>query len=73
MNQENITVSLTATEHELLNEALLQLQNCFDVVVSHTELYKDQKMQKQIYDINNLRTKMLELWVNRFDDEEVEV
>jgi hypothetical protein len=70
MNQEDITVTLTTTEHELLNEALLQLQNCFDVVYDYTENFE---MRDKMTEIALLRTKFQELWVDRFDDEEVQV
>ena len=69
MNQEEITITLTATEHELVNEALLQLANCFDVVYSYTEAYENVEMRDKMNEINSLRTKFVELWVNRFDDE----
>jgi hypothetical protein len=72
MNQEDIIVTLTTTEHELLNEALLQLQNCFDVVYSYTESYNFE-MRDKMTEIALLRTKFQELWVDRFDDEEVQV
>ncbi len=71
MNQENVTVTLTATEHELVNEALLQLQNCFDVVYSYTEAYENVEMRDKMNEVNNLRTKFVELWADRFDDEAV--
>jgi hypothetical protein len=66
MNQEDITVTITATEHELVNEALLQLQNCFDVVYTYTE---DVEMRDKMNEVYSLRTKFVELWVDRFDDE----
>jgi hypothetical protein len=69
MNQEDITVTLTATEHELVNEAILQLANCFDVVYSYTEAYKNFELRDKMNEVNILRTKFIELWVNRFDDE----
>jgi hypothetical protein len=69
MNQEDITVTLTATEHELVNEALLQLQNCFDVVYTYTEAYGNVEMRDRMNEIDILRTKFAELWGDRFDDE----
>ena len=69
MNQEEITITLTATEHELVNEALLQLANCFDVVYSYTEAYENVEMRDKMNEINSLRTKFVELWVDRFDGE----
>ena len=71
MNQENVTVTLTATEHELVIESLLQLQTCFDVVVSYTEAYKNFELRDKMDEIAILRTKFVELWANRFDDETV--
>ena len=71
MNQEDITVTLTATEHELVNEALMQLANCFDVVYSYTEAYKNNELRDKMDEIAILRTKFVELWVDRFDDETV--
>lgn len=70
MNQEDIIVTLTATEHELVNEALLQLQNCFDVVYTYMD-YETVEMRDKMNEINSLRTKFVELWVDRFDDETV--
>jgi hypothetical protein len=69
MNQEDITVTLTATEHELVNEALMQLTNCFDVAYSYTESYKNNELRDKMNEVNILRTKFVELWANRFDDE----
>jgi hypothetical protein len=69
MNQEDITVTLTATEHELVNEALLQLANCFDVVYDYTEAYKNFELRDRMDEIAIIRTKFIELWANRFDDE----
>jgi hypothetical protein len=71
MNQEDITVTLTAEEHELVNESLMQLQNCFDVVYSYTEAYKNTELHDKMNEIYILRTKFVELWANRFDDETV--
>jgi hypothetical protein len=73
MNREDITVTLTTTEHELVNEALMQLANCFDVVYSYTEAYKNNELRDKMDEIALLRTKFQELWVDRFDDEEVQV
>ena len=69
MNQDDITVTITATEHELVIESLLQLQTCFDVVYSYTEDYKNFELRDKMNEINILRTKFVELWANRFDDE----
>ena len=69
MNQEDITVTLTATEHELVNDALMQLTNCFDVVYSYTEDYENVEMRDKMNEIYILRTRFVELWANRFDDE----
>jgi hypothetical protein len=71
MNQEDITVTLTATEHELVIESLLQLQTGFDVVYSYTEAYKNFELRDKMNEVNSLRTKFVELWANRFDDETV--
>jgi hypothetical protein len=71
MNQEDITVTLTATEHELVNDALMQLTNCFDVVYDYTEAYKNSELRSKMNEIAILRTKFVELWANRFDDETV--
>ena len=69
MNQDDITVTITATEHELVIESLLQLQTCFDVVYSYTEAYKNFELRDKMNEINILRTKFVQLWANRFDDE----
>ena len=69
MNQENITVTLTATEHEIVNEALLQLTNCFDVVANFTVIYENEDLRIKLQEIDTLRTKFVELWADRFDDE----
>lgn len=69
MNQDDITVILTTTEHELVIESLLQLQTCFDVVYSYTEDYKNVELRDKMNEVNSLRTKFVELWADRFDDE----
>ena len=69
MNQEDITVTLTATEHELVNEALLQLQTCFDVVANFADIYENEDLRIKLREIAIIRTKFIELWANRFDDE----
>jgi hypothetical protein len=41
------------------------------VVYSYTEAYKNFELRDKMNEVNSLRTKFVELWANRFDDETV--
>lgn len=69
MKEHNITVEFDVKEHEILNEALLHLEDSFDSIFEMIDLNYDQRnsimnKRSEIYD---LRKKILNLWVDRFE------
>lgn len=69
MKEHNIQVEFNVREHEILNEALLHLESCFDSVLGMIDFSYDQKhliMDKR-GELCSMRKKMLDLWLDRFE------
>ena len=75
-NENNITVSLTEAQHELLNDVLLHAVEAYQVVAPYDDGINDLPLDNPIVQrysmLQNLREMFIELQKDRFvTDEEV--
>jgi hypothetical protein len=70
MNEGNITVTLTESQHELINEILVHALDAFQLVSPYDDGISDLPLDNPIVQrytmIDNLRETFLELWSDRF-------
>ncbi len=70
MNEGNITVTLTESQHELINEILHHALDTFQLVAPYDDGLYDIPMENPIIQrytmIENLREMFYELWADRF-------
>jgi len=70
MNEGNITVTLTESQHELINEILHHAMDSFQLVAPYDDGLYDLPMDNPIIQrhtmIENLREMFYELWADRF-------
>jgi hypothetical protein len=70
MNEGNITVTLTESQHELINEILHHAMDSFQLVAPYDDGLDDLPMENPIIQrhtmIENLREMFYELWADRF-------
>jgi hypothetical protein len=70
MNEGNITVTLTESQHELINEILHHALDTFQLVAPDDDGLYDIPMENPIIQrytmIENLREMFYELWADRF-------
>jgi hypothetical protein len=70
MNEGNITVTLTESQHELINEILHHAMDSFQLVAPYDDGLHDIPMDNPIIQrytmIGNLRELFYELWADRF-------
>ena len=70
MNEGNITVTLTESQHELINEILHHAMDSFQLVAPYDDGLHDLPMENPIIQrhtmIENLREMFYELWADRF-------
>jgi hypothetical protein len=73
MNESNITVTLTESQHELINEILHHALDTFQLVAPYDDGLYDIPMENPIIQrytmIENLREMFYELWADRFQSE----
>jgi hypothetical protein len=73
MNEGNITVTLTESQHELINEILHHALDTFQLVAPYDDGLYDIPMENPIIQrytmIENLREMFYELWADRFTSE----
>jgi hypothetical protein len=73
MNESNITVTLTESQHELINEILHHALDTFQLVAPYDDGLYDIPMENPIIQrytmIENLREMFYELWADRFTSE----
>ena len=73
MNESNITVTLTESQHELINEILHHALDTFQLVAPYDDGLYDIPMENPIIQrytmIENLREMFYELWADRFISE----
>ena len=71
MNENDITISLTESQHELLNEILCHAGSSVQLVSPYDDGMYDLPLDNPIVQrytmIENLREMFLELWSDRFD------
>ena len=71
MNENDITISLTESQHELLNEILCHAVSSVQLVSPYDDGMYDLPLDNPIVQrytmIENLREMFLELWSDRFD------
>ncbi len=74
MNEGNITVTLTESQHELLNEILVHAIDAYQLVAPYDDGLFDLPLDNPIVQrytmIDNLRETFLELWSDRFTPEQ---
>lgn len=68
MNEGNITVTLTESQHELIMNILWNMTDTFDMVVSDAlmDLPLDNQLVQRYTMMENLRELFEELWSDRF-------
>ncbi len=73
MNEGNITVTLTESQHELINEILVHALDAYQLVAPYDDGIFDLPLDNTIVQrytmIDNLREMFLELWSDRFTPE----
>jgi hypothetical protein len=73
MNEGNITVNLTESQHELINEILHHALDAFQLVAPYDDGLYDIPMENPIIQrytmMENLREMFYELWADRFISE----
>jgi hypothetical protein len=73
MNEGNITVTLTESQHELINEILVHALDAYQLVAPYDDGIFDLPLDNAIVQrytmIDNLREMFLELWSDRFTPE----
>jgi hypothetical protein len=73
MNEGNLTVTLTESQHELINEILHHALDTFQLVAPYDDGLYDIPMENPIIQrytmIENLREMFYELWADRFTSE----
>ena len=71
INQNDIQVTLTFTEHEMINDVLMQASNMMDFACVNFHSYHDLPMENEIIQrytmIENLRERFNEIWSDRFE------
>lgn len=74
MNEGNITVTLTESQHELINEILVHAIDAYQLVAPYDDGLFDLPLDNPIVQrytmIDNLRETFLELWSDRFTPEQ---
>lgn len=71
MNENDITISITESQHELLNEILCHAYDTVQLVSPYGDGMHDIPLDNPIIQrytmIENLREMLLELWSDRFE------
>lgn len=74
MNENYITVTLTESQHELLNEILCHATDSFNLVAPFNDGMHDLPLDNPIVQrhamLENMREMFSELWSDRFEDDE---
>jgi hypothetical protein len=74
MNEGNITVTLTESQHELINEMLMNALDAFQFVAPYADGVYDLPLDNPIVQrytmVENLRELFYELWSDRFTPSE---
>lgn len=74
MNENDITVTLTESQHELLNEILCHATDSFHLVAPFNDGMHDLPFDNPIVQryamLENMKEMFLELWSDRFGDDE---
>lgn len=72
MIENDITVTLTESQHELLNEILCHATDSFNLVAPFNDGMHDLPLDNPIVQrhamLENMREMFLELWIDRYED-----
>mgnify|MGYP006285279857 CR=1 FL=1 len=72
MNEGDITITLTESQHELLNEILNHAVESINLVIPYGDGFydipKDNPIVQRCTMIENMREMLYELWSDRFED-----
>jgi len=72
MNEGNITITITESQHELLNEMLNHSMEAMNLIMPYGEGFYDLPTDSPIVQrcdmIENMREMLYELWSDRFSD-----
>lgn len=70
MNEGNIVVTLTESQHELINDVLMNSMEAFQLVAPYNagmfDIPLDNEMIQRYTMIENLKEMFFELWTDRF-------
>jgi hypothetical protein len=73
MNEGNITVTLTESQHELINEMIVHALESFQLVAPYDDGICDLPLDNPIVQrytmLDNLKEMFFELWTDRFTSE----
>jgi hypothetical protein len=70
MNEGDITITLTESQHELLLQALSQAQEAVDFAIPFDGLYElplNSPIVQKYTSLSDLHEMLLQLWVDRFE------
>jgi hypothetical protein len=72
MNEGNITITITESQHEFLNEMLNHSMEAMDFTMPYGAGFHDLPLDNEIVQrytmIENMRDMLYELWSDRFSD-----
>lgn len=69
MKEHDIVLRFNVKEHEILNEALLHLESCFDTALGMVDFNYEQRhlLMDKRSEIYGIRKRMLDVWNERFE------